>query len=90
MTVEEMIRDVNSLPSNAQHQVVELIAALKAKYQDAQVENELKKHGAAKPQKYGIEDGFGMFKVDTPMTLEDIENGIALAMQDKFGHLTKE
>lgn len=76
MTVEEMIRDVNSLPMQAQQQVADFIDFIKLKYP--------KNESATSEKKLTIEDSFGMFSVDKAITDEDIDNAVAHAMQEKY------
>lgn len=76
MTVEDMIKDVNSLPVQAQQQVANFIDFIKLKYPD--INKNIKK------KELTIEDSFGMFSVDEVITNEDIDNAVAQAMQEKY------
>lgn len=77
MTVEDMIKDVNSLPVQAQQQVANFIDFIKLKYPD--INKDIKK------KELTIEDSFGMFSVDKPISLEGMENRIAPTMQKTYG-----
>lgn len=73
MTIEEMIKDVNSLPLQAQQQVADFIDFIKQKYPEVD----------ALPKKnpnLSVEDSFGMYSVDTAITLEDIQQAMGVKL----------